>query len=158
MDDSQNTTDWRSRPRNTPDTFWRRVARLSTHECWEWQGRRNEKGYGVIGWNGKPSVGAHRIAWTLTNGAIPEGMCVLHRCDNPPHLFIGTQRENIADRDSKGRTVDPPSRAKLTDDQVRELRRLYESGITQVELAKRFPVSRGNLSKILNRRSYTHVH
>ena len=128
-------------------------------DCIEWSGRRNEKGYGYTG-NGRR---AHRVAWEVVNGAIPDGLCVLHRCDNPPcvrveHLFLGTQRENIADRQAKGRTVNPPSRRKLTDEQVRQIRAEYDGGlVTQQALAERWDVSRGNLSRILNRRSYAHV-
>ena len=128
-------------------------------DCIEWSGRRNEKGYGYTGNRRR----AHRVAWEVVNGAIPDGLCVLHRCDNPPcvrveHLFLGTQRENIADRQAKGRTVNPPSRRKLTDEQVRQIRAEYDGGlVTQQALAERWDVSRGNLSRILNRRSYAHV-
>jgi hypothetical protein len=147
---------------NTPESFWQRVVRAGADECWEWQGGRDGKSYGRVGFERKASQPAQRVAWRLTYGPIPEGMVICHHCDNPPccnpsHLFAGTQRDNIADRHAKGRTVNPPSRAKLTDAQVREVRRLYAGGLTQVEIASRFPVSRGNLSKIINRRLYAHV-
>lgn len=126
--------------------------------CVVWTGRRDEKGYGRAG-----RRKAHRVAWETANGPIPTGLCVLHRCDNPPccnpaHLFLGTQLDNVRDREAKGRGVAPPSRAKLTDAQVREMRRLYALGETQIKLAKKYPVSRGNLSKIVNGRLYSHVH
>lgn len=76
-------------------------------ECLVWTGRVDEKGYGRTG---SRNGGAHRAAWIAANGAIPRGVCVLHRCDNPPcvnvaHLFLGTVADNNRDRHAKGRTV-----------------------------------------------------
>lgn len=83
--------------------------------CREFDGTRTKFGYGQIGVGGK-MVLAHRLAWELANGPIPDGLCVLHHCDNPPccqteptpgypdgHLFLGTNADNSADRDAKGR-------------------------------------------------------
>lgn len=77
--------------------------------CLVWIGRRDKDGYGQISVCGRP-MRAHRVAWVLANGPIPRGLCVLHSCDNPPcvnvregHLFLGTNTENMADRDAKGR-------------------------------------------------------
>lgn len=145
----------------TAERFWALTHRPAG-ECWEWLGRKDERGYGRIGFYGKPNRRAHRVAWALTHGPVTEGMCVLHRCDNPgcvnpDHLFLGTQLENIADRDRKSRTANPPSRKKLDVEQVRLIRSLARSGWTQEQIAAEFPVSRGNVSKIVNRRSYTNV-
>lgn len=145
----------------TRDGFWMQTGEAADG-CILWLGRKDAKGYGRIGWNSKQNRRAHRVAWEMERGPIPDGLCVLHRCDTPAcvnleHLFLGTQRENIADRDAKGRTVDPPSRRKLSDEQVVAMRRAHAAGLTQEALAARFGVSRGNVSKILNRRSYTHV-
>jgi hypothetical protein len=83
--------------------------------CWEWQGART-KGYGMVGHRRRANPGTrvkqvHRAAWELTYGPIPEGMFVLHRCDNPPcckpeHLFLGTQKDNMQDCKLKGRNFD----------------------------------------------------
>ena len=149
----------------TPERFWSLVRQSVLNDaCWEWLGRKDEKGYGRIGFGGKPNRRAHRVAWETQRGSIPEGQCVLHRCDNPgcvrpSHLFLGTQAENIADRHKKGRDNAAKAgskhfKAKLTDAQVREMRALHGRGWTQQRLADRFGVSRGNVSKIVNRRSY----
>lgn len=78
-----------------------------TTDCILWQKCRNRKGYGQVRRNGKTYL-AHRWAWEQVNGPIPDGLCVLHHCDNPPcvnqeHLFLGTATDNNADRDQKGR-------------------------------------------------------
>ena len=75
--------------------------------CIEWTGSRNPKGYGQKKVGGK-TIFAHRWAWEQANGPIPDGLHVLHTCDNPPcvnvdHLFLGTNADNVKDRDAKGR-------------------------------------------------------
>lgn len=77
--------------------------------CREWQGSRTWFGYGSIWREGRTWV-VHRWVWTLANGPIPEGMRVLHRCDNPPcfrldHLFLGTHQDNMTDMVEKGRSM-----------------------------------------------------
>ncbi len=76
-------------------------------KCWIWMAHKNNKGYGVIHFNGKVTL-AHRIAYTHSNGVIPDGMKICHTCDNPPcvnpqHLFLGTQMDNLRDMAKKGR-------------------------------------------------------
>jgi HNH endonuclease len=82
------------------------VTQLET-PCREYMGARSAGGYGVVRRGGK-AVNLHRYIWILANGPIPEGMCVCHRCDNPPcfrldHLFLGTRAENTGDMMAKGR-------------------------------------------------------
>lgn len=81
------------------------LVRPDLGECWIWTGARMRYGYFQYG---KKLIGAHRVAWELRNGPIPDGLYVLHRCDNPPcvrpdHLFLGTAADNTADMVAKGR-------------------------------------------------------
>lgn len=88
--------------------FWSRVDRSKGDDaCWEWTGARNGRGYGMCG-VGTRYHGAHRVAYTLCSGTIPDGLNVCHHCDNPPcvnpaHLFLGTQSDNMRDCFAKGR-------------------------------------------------------
>lgn len=81
--------------------------RVTPTGCFEWQARRNEFGYGSVGFK-KKRLKAHRVSWEVFRGPIPEGMCVCHHCDNPccinpDHLFIGTRTDNMRDASRKGR-------------------------------------------------------
>lgn len=90
--------------------FWSYVDQSGGPDaCWPWMRSVDRQGYGrqVVDGHG---WGAHRIAWTLTRGPIPDGLVTCHHCDNPPccnpaHLFVGTQRENLADMKRKGRST-----------------------------------------------------
>ncbi len=139
-------------------------------QCHEWQGCRSVDGYGRFTWPSgskhRQPENAHRIAWRLAFGPVPEGLCVLHRCDNPPccrldHLFLGTHADNARDRQSKGRGVqllgETNPNAKLTDDAVREMRTLWESGVGQRVLARQFKVDPSLVSYVVRRKIWRHV-
>ncbi len=86
--------------------FWPHVEK--GEGCWRWTGAQGRTGHGTINLGGGRFGGAHRVAYTLTRGPIPEGMSVCHTCDNgwcvrPEHLFLGTQGDNIRDMIAKGR-------------------------------------------------------
>lgn len=96
--------------------------------CWIWCGGDFSYGYGAFSYNNQNRP-AHRISWFLYRGEIPKGMMVCHRCDqplcvNPEHLFLGTQRDNMADKVRKGRQARGESHgmSKLTDWEVMQIK------------------------------------
>lgn len=98
------------RPDTRAERFWQKVDRRGNEQCWIWISVRNSDGYGQFRTGGAFMDKAHRESWRMANGPIPEGLSVLHRCDNPScvnpnHLFLGTQQDNIADMLRKGRHV-----------------------------------------------------
>lgn len=120
-----------------PVSARRSTARDPLNGCWGWRGNKNQAGYGQfrIGRKGRV-MSAHRVSWEIHNGPIPEGLIVMHRCDNPScvnpaHLFVGTHKDNMRDAAKKGRLSAPHAKPhrphtrvrKLTDDQVRSIRR-----------------------------------
>jgi hypothetical protein len=85
--------------------FWDHVEK--SDGCWIWTGSRRAFGYGRTIVNGRP-IAAHRAAWEQTHGPIPDGLLLLHTCDNPPcvrpdHMALGTQIDNLRDMTAKGR-------------------------------------------------------
>lgn len=159
--------------------FWFKVgASPIPGECHEWRGRC-QKGYGQFWWGGVGKA-AHRVAWELAYGNIPDGLWVLHSCDNPPcvrieHLFLGTPADNTADACRKGRMHygdahglrkhperaakgSDHSAAKLNDTAILEIRRLAASGsVTQRQIAREFGVTFQTVSKIVSGKSWTHL-
>lgn len=128
--------------------------------CLEWTGRTNVHGYGVAVYGGE-KLGAHRLAYTAHVGPIPDGLSVCHTCDNrrcvnPAHLFLGTNAENTADRDRKGRQArgEQSGRAKLTESDVRAIRASAEP---HAVLAKRFGVGATIISSIRTGKAWRHV-
>ena len=116
--------------------------------CWVWTAGRNRDGYGKI-WHGE-SVGAHRVSWILHRGEITDGLFVLHKCDNPvcvnpDHLFLGTQQENIADMNDKGRHAEALGsdhhKAKICEGDVYFMRGLVGK-MSNPEIGEIFGVSR----------------
>lgn len=140
---------------------------LSSNECWEWKGNRRA-GYG--GFRVKAGtggiVGAHRIAYFLFKGDLLENHFICHRCDNPAcanpnHLFQATPQENSTDMVIKGRNVltlgTINGMAKLTDADIKEIRSLAKQGITQTAIAKRFAIDQSQVSRIINKRHWSHI-
>lgn len=142
--------------------FWAKVNRRGPEECWEWTASRYRFGYGVIYANGKMGR-SNRVAWELTNGPIPDGMEVCHRCDNPPccnptHLFLGTHQDNVRDCFGKGRMPragERNGRSKLTWESVGQMRqRLAAGGITKSELARQFGVTHEQVANVVSGRQW----
>lgn len=129
--------------------------------CWEWQGGLLLNGYGQFGvsrYESKRTNHAHRFAWEVHNAEpIPKGMVIRHACDNrrcvnPAHLLVGTQKDNMADCMQRGRVAkgERNSQAKLTQNQVRQIRRLCnECGWKYVDLAAKFDVSINAIYRIV---------
>ncbi len=149
--------------------------------CWVWIGTRLKSGgYGAFG-----SKRAHRVGYELQVGPIPEGLGILHRCDNPPcvrgsHLFAGTQKENAADAKSKGMLAhqkhpdvfhnngkrllnnkkvrgEEHGCAKLTEADVRKIREAHTLGDSNKSIARAYGVSDGAIDNIIAGRAWKHV-
>ena len=149
----------RSKSRKRKELFVKKIERDSRAGCWEWTGWRRGD-YGGF-WDGYRHVFAHRFAWELWVGPIPEGLCVCHHCDNPPcvnpaHLFVGTSTDNNRDMIAKGREArgERSGRAKLTDKAVAEIRDSLERPYI---LAKRYGVSLSTISTARTGRSWKHL-
>lgn len=143
-----------------PERFWKMVNK--TDGCWLWIGGISKSGYGNFwsgGRNGK-TVSAHRVSWELHNGPIPEGLWVLHGCDNPQcvrpdHLRLGTQSENITEMVGKGRNS--LVMARLTEDQVIVIRDRAARGEPQAVLAREFGVSRSAIHLLVHGKKWKRV-
>lgn len=129
------------------ERFWMLVEK--TDGCWLWRGGLVRGGYGRFGPKDKTAYRAHRYSWMLAHGEMPESsLDVCHKCDTPAcvrpdHLFLGTRRDNMQDARAKGRVNHGETHptAKLTFDQVVEIRRLRAEGHRQQQLADMFGVS-----------------
>lgn len=128
-------------------------------DCWIWQGSKGKQGYGNVGIRVARGVSktvlAHRCSYQAFVGEIADGMCVLHRCDNPScinpdHLFLGTNKDNVDDKVGKGRTYE-----KLSDAQVLEIRTRYVRGNGRI-LAKEFNVCPMTISLVVRGRLHNH--
>jgi hypothetical protein len=164
---------FQSRP--VPDRFWEKVnkdgplcVRLGT-KCWVWMGGTYLNGYGCIKIK-RHMVSVHRLSWQLANGEIPEGMFVLHKCDNrpcvnPDHLFLGTQQDNVDDMITKGRrpsnsvaiSGEHNGRHKLTSADAIAIRERFAGGETGPSLAADFHVSKSAVYRIVERRRWLNV-
>lgn len=153
--------------------FWSKVVRRSDDECWVWAAA-TVGGYGTFKTGGR-QVKAHRIAYALEVGPIPEGQIVCHRCDvpncvNPSHLFLGTHADNAADRNRKNRQAtgartkperrargEAASGAKLTEDEVLNIRYSLRAGNSVRSVARYYGVSPSAVQFIKSGHTWRHV-
>ncbi len=150
--------------------FWQKVDRHSPNECWNWTARRHRNGYGSLYIDGKEIL-AHRISFMLNVGPIPDGLCVLHHCDNrkcvnPSHLFLGTKQDNTIDMTQKGRNVFSTghqyatgknnSHTHLEDKDVLYLRQNYNDK-SIYEWVNLYGVSISTIARIANGRGWKHL-
>lgn len=149
--------------RSLADRFWEKVDKKGPDECWEWTASKFENGYGQIDTGGKDgkNMKAHRVAWMLTNGPIPEGKCVLHTCDNPgcvnpSHLFTGSNADNSYDMMQKNRQARgvANARSKITKQQASIVPILLALGYTQAYIARSFGVRRQSIWSIAHGKNW----
>ena len=151
------------------DKFWEKVQKTDT--CWLWTAATRTPG--PHGGYGKFATGrhrkqknymAHRFSWMLANGPIPQGLCVLHSCDNrlcvnPDHLFLGTQRDNANDMLAKGRSAkgEKHPHAILSESTVKQIRDAFKGGQTCVSLANQFNIRYVTIQGIIHNRNWKHI-
>lgn len=141
--------------KNSTNEFWSNFHKTD-QGCWNWNGCKNNEGYGWFRFNGFQWK-AHRLAWELTNGKIPDGMLVCHHCDNPScinpnHLFLGSDADNSRDAAIKDRRS-----IKLSSHQVIEIRQLTGNGLRQTHVARLFNVTQSTVNRIVNNVRRKHV-
>jgi len=133
--------------------------------CILWKNKLIKRGYGAVQYEGKP-MSAHRVSWMINRGPIPKGMCVCHHCDNPAcvnhkHLFLGTFKDNWDDMVKKGRrravAGDDCSWSKLTEVQVREIKKRLALGEGNTRLGYEFGVEAGTIADIRRGKNWKHV-
>jgi hypothetical protein len=141
-------------------SFWAKIEKTRT--CWLWTGGLSPKGYGVH-WIGRGYKRAHRYSYQLATGIDPGRYVVMHSCDNrrcvnPEHLSLGSQTENIADMDRKGRRNAPRGTshgcAALTESQVRAIR---ADPRPHAKIAGDYPVSKSGIGAIKAGRTWKHL-
>jgi hypothetical protein len=143
--------------------FWLKVHKTDT--CWLWTAGTNGVGYGYFGLHHDQPITAHRFAYELTYGPLDDGVCVLHRCDNPPccnpdHLFLGTRKDNADDKVSKGRQAQGEQHgiAKMSADDVRFIRERYAAGgISMKKLGAQCGISKSEVFYIVHRKVWDHI-
>lgn len=157
--------------------FWSKVDKQGPIHpifgpCWVWTGTKDAKGYGFT-WIGpdrktRQHIRTHRLSYRLHVGSIPDGLSVLHRCDNtscvrPDHLFLGTQLDNMRDMCRKGRhnpgnrksTNNP--RAKLTAAVIEQARAMHARGDSYPTIAARFGVGPAAVGRVIRGESWQEV-
>lgn len=132
--------------------------------CWLWTATKNEDGYGQFKLDGQMRR-AHKVSYELFVGPIPEGLDVLHKCDNrgcvnPNHLEVGTHGDNMRQMAERGRSAkgEGHGSAKLTEDQVLEIRGRYAAGgVSQRALAAEYGVSHTTIRRVVSNKNWTHI-
>lgn len=161
----------KSGPVEAETRLWAKVNKFGTIHptlgaCWEWTGSVDVSGYGYLSVNAV-EIKAHRFSWSLVNGEIPDGLVILHKCDNPPcvnpdHLQLGTLLDNNLDMKNKGRHQhgERHSHAKLTENDVLEILAVYIprhpiNGASA--LGRKYGVSREAIREIIKGKNWKHL-
>jgi hypothetical protein len=143
--------------------FWNQVLIGKDDECWPWIGTTNGKDRGSFVYRRDDRVirvKAHRFAYRIAKGKIPKGLLVCHTCDNGlccntyRHLFLGTHSDNALDMIRKGRgrqrRAEKSGKAVLSNADVQEIFKLYETGLRKVDIAPIMGVSPQHIGDIIN--------
>ena len=146
------------------ERFWSKVNKDTESGCWEWKASTTIGGYGSFSDQNRKSISAHRYSYEFHYGGIPEGMHVMHKCDNPKcvkpdHLSVGTHLDNMRDKKNKNRQVKGSlaGMSKLTEEQVKNIKIKLLSGVKQSDIAKEFQTHKTNISYISREITWTHV-
>lgn len=159
-------------PRTLEERFWAKVDKNGptmphmTTCCWLWTASKIRNGYGRIYTENRTWDLAHRVSFKLKNQREPSAH-VLHHCDNricvrPDHLFEGSNQDNVADRENKGRGNQPKgtrvANSHLSEDAVRTIREEYSSGaVSQTALAEKYNTTHVNIGLIVRRKTWRHI-
>lgn len=159
----------------TPKEYWEMVRNrlemrcIRNGECKEWGGKRNKDGYGemcIIENRKEKTIKCSRASWIIYRGEIPEGMCVLHKCDNPAcfnidHLFLGTMQDNMTDKMKKNRHFVHRGSAckssKLNEEKAKNIFSL-KNKIPAHKIAKHYNVSISCIQRIMQKITWKHIH
>ncbi len=145
--------------------FWESVDRSGgLNACWEWKDRRDKDGYGHS-FKQTSSQRAHRSAYMYVKGHIPDDLCILHSCDNPPccnpaHLSVGTHADNGRDKRLRNRSASGTrnGNAKLTLAKVLHMRALWDydsTRYTAIVLSRKFNIGVPHIYNVVNRKNWT---
>ncbi len=146
--------------------FWNKVDVGADQSCWNFREWKTKQGYGKFR-VGKKKWMAHRFAWLVTNGDIPEGLFVCHECNNEPccnpgHLYLGDRKRNSGDaaRDGLYAVGERNHLSKLTEHDVKEIRWIdfvFQRRGTRALLSRRYGVTDTNITNICERRTWRHI-
>lgn len=151
--------------KDDPKGYIIRKTRVSSGGCWEWQGCLNYNGYGVVGRNNYTvKTRAHQIAYIAYKGEYDKRLLICHTCNNskccnPEHLYAGTLKQNMTDRDKSGTTAkgERHGRSKLLESQVKEILSL-KGVLSERKLAVRYGVSNTAIGYILRHKNWSKLY
>lgn len=150
--------------KTTQERFWDGVVVGQPSECWEWSKFKGATGYGVVRIDSHKTMLAHRYSFVIHKGEIPSDKIVMHSCDNrrcvnPSHLSLGTNQDNMNDRNTKGRQAHGSGHysAKLTEELIPIIREQIGMGLSPHEIAGKYGVSHCAINDISAERTWRHV-
>lgn len=156
-----NRADWGRTKKDPQARFWAKVDKSGDGGCWNWTRSVSKSGYGAFGVTPKDIRYAHRYAWETLVGPIPDGLCLLHSCDNPrcvnpAHLRVGNRTENSQDRTERGRVPkgEFAGQAKITEAVAKAIK---DDPRPQAEIAKEAGVTQGHVSRIKSGQVWGHL-